>query len=175
VIRPSVILETWLQVIVPTALVFSVYLLMAGHNAPGGGFVGGLVAGTALVLRWLSDGRAMSGLRLRIQPTALLGAGLVLSAGVAAAGWLWDRPTLTHGKVEGDLALFGPVKVTSALPFDVGVYLVVVGLVHTLLSTIGAEDPGAEQPGGHLDDRTDPTAPDGPDGADGVDPAEVAP
>lgn len=150
-IRRSIVLETWLQAIVPTALVFSVYLLFTGHNAPGGGFVGGLVAGAALVLRWLSDGRALSGLRLRVQPTVLLGLGLVTAATVTAAGWLWDLPALTHGKLEGDLPLFGPVKVTSALPFDVGVYLIVVGLVLTLLTTIGAEDPGAEQPSGALD------------------------
>ena len=144
--RRSLILDTTARAVVPTALVFSLYLLFTGHNAPGGGFVGGLVAGAALVLRWLADGRALSGLRLRPSPLSLLGAGITIAVCVGMGAWAWDLPFLTHGKVELDLPVFHHVKVTSALPFDVGVYLIVLGLVLTLLTTLGAEEPGTEQP-----------------------------
>ena len=145
--RRSLILDTCARAIVPTALVFSLYLLFTGHNAPGGGFVGGLVAGAALVLRWLADGRALSGLRVQPSPLGLLGAGITIAVIVGMAAWAWDLPFLTHGKVELDLPVFGHVKATSALPFDIGVYLVVLGLTLTLLTTLGAEDPDSEQPG----------------------------
>lgn len=139
--RRSVILATCLEAIVPTALVFSIYLLMVGHNAPGGGFVGGLVAGATFMVRWLADGRARSGLRIGVQPSALLGFGLLLAVSVAMAGWLWGLPALTHSSMSFDIAVFGHVKVTSALAFDIGVYLIVVGLSLVLLDTVGAERP----------------------------------
>lgn len=141
--RRSVILATCLEAIVPTALVFSIYLLMVGHNAPGGGFVGGLVAGASLCVRWLADGRARSGLRIGVPPAGLLGFGLLTSVSVTMAGWLWDLPALTHSSLAVDLPVFGHVKATSALAFDVGVYLIVVGLTLVLLETVGSEEPGA--------------------------------
>ena len=89
-------------------------------------------------------GGPLSGLRLAPSPLTVLGAGLTVAVATSMGGWLFDEPFLSHDKVELDLPLFGDVKVTSALPFDIGVYLVVVGLVLTLLTTLGAEDPGAD-------------------------------
>jgi multicomponent Na+:H+ antiporter subunit A len=120
-------------------LVFSLYLLFAGHNQPGGGFVGGLVAGAAFVLRYVAGGRAALRAAVPVDPGIPVGGGLVLAAGTGMAAWLFGGQFLESGKLEADLWLLGHLKVTSALPFDTGVYLVVAGLVLAVLRTLGAE------------------------------------
>ena len=137
--RRSVVLETAVRLVFHTVLVFSLYLLFAGHNQPGGGFVGGLVAGAAFVLRYVAAGRAALRAAVPIDPGIPVGAGLVLAASTGVAAWFFGGQFLESGKVELDLPILGVVKATSALPFDTGVYLVVVGLVLGLLRTLGAE------------------------------------
>jgi multicomponent Na+:H+ antiporter subunit A len=137
---PTLILDTVTRGTFPIALVFSLYLLFAGHNAPGGGFVGGLVAGAALVLRYAGRGTAGGLQSAVLRPEVLLGAGMLLAGGTGAAAWLLGRPFLTSGKIELDVPLLGHVKATSALPFDAGVYLVVVGLIAAVLLSLGSED-----------------------------------
>ena len=138
-VRRSVVLETAVRMVFHTVLVFSLYLLFAGHNQPGGGFVGGLVAGSAFVLRYVAGGRAALKAAVPIDPGLPVGLGLVLAAGTGMAAWLFGGQFLESGKVELDLPVLGLVKATSALPFDTGVYLVVAGLVLALLRTLGAE------------------------------------
>jgi multicomponent Na+:H+ antiporter subunit A len=135
----SVVLETAVRVVFHTVLVFGVYLLFAGHNQPGGGFVGGLVAGSAFVLRYATTGRGGLRSAVPIDPVLPLGAGLLLAACTGAAALLLGAQFLESGKVELDLPVLGHVKATSALPFDIGVFLVVVGLVLVVLETLGAE------------------------------------
>ena len=138
-VRRSVVLETAVRLVFHTVLVFSLYLLFAGHNQPGGGFVGGLVAGAAFVLRYVAGGRAALKAAVPLDPGIPVGGGLVLAAGTGAAAWLFGGQFLESGKVELDLPVLGLVKATSALPFDTGVYLVVAGLVLAVLRTLGAE------------------------------------
>jgi multicomponent Na+:H+ antiporter subunit A len=138
-VRRSVVLETAVRLVFHTVLVFSLYLLFAGHNQPGGGFVGGLVAGAAFVLRYVAGGRAALRAAVPIDPGIPVGGGLVLAAGTGMAAWLFGGQFLESGKVELDLPVLGMLKATSALPFDTGVYLVVVGLVLAVLRTLGAE------------------------------------
>jgi len=135
----SVVLETAVRLVFHTVLVFGVYLLFAGHNQPGGGFVGGLVAGCAFVLRYAVTGRA--GLReaVPVDPSLPLGAGLLLAGCTGSAALLLGADFLESGKVELDVPVLGVVKATSALPFDTGVFLVVVGLVLVVLQTLGDE------------------------------------
>jgi multicomponent Na+:H+ antiporter subunit A len=133
------VLETAVRLIFHTVLVFSLYLLFAGHNQPGGGFVGGLVAGAAFVLRYVAGGRAALKAAVPVDPGLPVGLGLVLAAGTGMAAWLFGGQFLESGKLELHLPVLGVVKATSALPFDTGVYLVVVGLVLAVLRTLGAE------------------------------------
>lgn len=133
----SLILETTVTAVFPTALLLSVYLLFVGHNAPGGGFVGGLVAGAALVLRFVEGGSAAIRRVLRVAPTTLLGGGLTIAIATAVLPWLAGDQLLESGKLELDVPVLGVVKATSALPFDIGVYFVVLGLVLTILRTLG--------------------------------------
>lgn len=135
----SLILESSVEALFRTALLFSVFLLFAGHNAPGGGFVGGLVAGTAFVLRYNDGGVAAVERLAPVAPQGLLGAGLALAVLTGAAGWLGGGEFLESAKLAVELPFVGAVKATSSLPFDVGVYLVVVGLVLGVLRTLGAE------------------------------------
>ncbi len=137
--RRSVVLETAVRLVFHTVLVFGVYLLFAGHNQPGGGFVGGLVVGCAFVLRHVSVAPSQRATAVPVEPALLLGAGLLLAAGTGAAAWLLGGQFLESGKVELDVPVLGVVKATSALPFDTGVFLVVVGLVLVVLRTLGAE------------------------------------
>lgn len=136
--RRSILLEGCVGVVFPTALVFSLYLLFAGHNAPGGGFVGGLVAGAALVLKFVDGGIAEVRRVVPLAPQSILGAGLTTAVVTASSGWIGGGQLLESSKLELDLPLLGALKATTALPFDIGVYLVVVGLVLGLLRAMGA-------------------------------------
>ena len=138
-VRRSVVLETAVRLIFHTVLVFSLYLLFAGHNQPGGGFVGGLVAGCAFVLRYIAGGRAALRAAFPVDPGVPLGLGLVLAAGTGIAALFAGGQFLESGVLILDLPVLGVVKAASALPFDTGVYLVVVGLVIGVLRTLGAE------------------------------------
>ena len=138
-LRRSVVLETAVRLIFHTVLVFALYLLLAGHNQPGGGFVGGLVAGLAFVLRYVAGGRAALREAIPVDPGLPLGLGLALAPATGGAALLVGGDFLESAKLTLDLPVLGVVKATSALAFDTGVFLVVVGLVLGVLRTLGAE------------------------------------
>jgi len=123
------IVEASSRLLYPSMLVLSIYLLFAGHNQPGGGFVGGLTAGTAISLRYISGGVDAVRSSIRVAPWTVLGSGLVLAVTTALIPLIGGNSLLEHASFERDLPILGTVKTTSALPFDIGVYLVVVGLV----------------------------------------------
>lgn len=137
--RRSVILDTVLDGVTRTAMVLSLFLLFAGHNSPGGGFVGGLVAAAALVLRYVAGQAERVDSVARVQPSTLLGLGLLLAGLTGAGGWVWGTEFLTSTKVEVVLPVLGKLKATSALTFDIGVYLIVVGLGVVILRSLGEE------------------------------------
>ncbi|WP_280387874.1 Na+/H+ antiporter subunit A [Nocardia wallacei] len=134
----SMVLAMTTRLVFPTIMVLSVYFFFAGHNAPGGGFAGGLTAGLALVLRYLAGGRYELAEALPVDAGHLLGAGLALSAGTAAGSLLFGAPPLSSAIFEVTLPLVGDVKFVTALLFDLGVYLIVVGLVLDVLRSLGA-------------------------------------
>jgi multicomponent Na+:H+ antiporter subunit A len=134
----SLVLEVATRMIFPLIMVLSAYFFFAGHNTPGGGFAGGLTAGLALVLRYLAGGRYELGETLPFDAGKILGAGLGLSAGTAAASLLLGAPVLSSALIQVDLPVLGTVKFVTALFFDLGVYLIVVGLVLDILRSLGA-------------------------------------
>ena len=135
--RRSVILDTSIRLAYHPVLVLSLYLLFAGHNQPGGGFVGGLVAGIAIALRFVAGGIDEVRAALPVQPWSALGGGLVLAAVTAITPLAFGGALLESGKFEWDAPVLGTIKTTSALPFDIGVYLVVVGLVLMMFEAFG--------------------------------------
>ncbi|GAA4745263.1 Na+/H+ antiporter subunit A [Amnibacterium soli] len=135
----SILLEVAVRLTFHATIVVSVYLLFAGHNAPGGGFAGGLVAGLALTGRYLAAGRYELGLAAPLNAGVLLGLGLVLAAGTAIVPLLLGEPALTSHYLGADLGWFGRISFTTSSIFDVGVYLIVVGVVLDVLRSLGGE------------------------------------
>lgn len=126
--------------VIRTALVFSLFLLFSGHNAPGGGFIAGLVAGICLILRYMSQGAASMLALIRLRPEQLLGAGMLVAILAGVGGFVWGGGFLASAEIEVVLPVLGTLKATSALIFDIGVYLVVIGLAASLVSTLGDDE-----------------------------------
>lgn len=147
------ILDQSIKVLYQSILVLSLYFLFAGHNLPGGGFVGGLVAGAAVSLRYVAGGIEAVRSTFRVPSHVILGIGLFVSASTATLPVVLGGSVLEHADREFDLPLFGPVKVVSALPFDIGVYLVVVGLALMAFAAFG------EAGGPVADEHASPSAP----------------
>ncbi len=137
--RRSVVVDTSVRVLFLSILVLSLYFLFAGHNQPGGGFVGGLVAGAAIALRYVAGGVDEVRAALRWSAQTFLGVGLLVAALTAVAPIVLGHDVLDHAYYETTLAALGDVKVTSALPFDIGVYLVVLGLIMMMFEAFGDE------------------------------------
>lgn len=138
--RRSVILDTTVRLIFDAVVVLSVYLLFAGHNQPGGGFIGGLVAACGIALHYVAAGPDAVRRLVRVSPWTILSLGLVLAAASALAPVLAGDGPLDHHAGEWHVELLGKVKVTTALVFDTGVYLIVVGLVLMIFEGLG-DDP----------------------------------
>lgn len=138
--KRHVVVDLSVRVIFQAVLVGSIYLLFAGHNQPGGGFVGGLLAGAAVAMRYTAGGIGEVRSLSRFAPWTILGAGLLLAGTTAAVPLVLGDEVLEAAKVEADLPVLGVVKATSSLPFDVGVYLVVIGLVLMVFEAFG-DDP----------------------------------
>ncbi|SDM61372.1 MnhB domain-containing protein [Allokutzneria albata] len=128
----SLLLEVCARIVFPTVLVLSVYLLFAGHNNSGGGFTGGLVAGLAFVLRYLAGGKVELSAVVRVRPPVVIGTGLSIAVITALVPALFGLPVLTTA-----VWPLGPVKIVTSLFLDVGVYLLIVGVVVDLLGTLG--------------------------------------
>ncbi|MEU6022028.1 Na+/H+ antiporter subunit A [Micromonospora sp. NPDC047134] len=145
----SLVLEVITRLIFHTAVLFSFYLLFSGHNAPGGGFAGGLVASLALTMRYLAGGRYELGEAAPVSAGTVLGAGLAVAVGSAMVTLLDGGAALSSAKVDFWLPLVGDFYLVTSLFFDIGVYLVVIGLALDVLRSLGAEvDRNIEASGG---------------------------
>jgi multicomponent Na+:H+ antiporter subunit B len=131
----SLILQATTRFMLPVLLLFSVFLLLRGHNSPGGGFAGGLVAAAAYTLYALAFGPAAAREAVRADTRRLIGVGLLVAAAGGAAGLLVGRPWFT-----GLWAHPGGVHLGTPLVFDVGVYLTVAGMVLTIILTLAEEE-----------------------------------
>ena len=138
----SLIVRAATRLLVGLLLVFSIFMLLRGHNEPGGGFIGGLIGATGFILYAIAHGcrAAREALRIEPQTIAVAGLGIALLAGVMAWGfgdqlftgqWLFLR----YGEGAGE----GYVPLSNVLVFDVGVYLVVLGSVLTLVLALEEE------------------------------------
>ncbi|HEV7949229.1 MAG TPA: Na+/H+ antiporter subunit A [Glaciihabitans sp.] len=135
----SILLEVVVRLIFHSLIVLSIYLLFAGHNAPGGGFAGGLVAGLAFAARYLAGGRHELAAAAPLDAGKLLGTGLTLAVGTAFVPLLFGVDALTSTWIEGEVWLFGHLEFVTSTIFDVGVYFVVIGLALDVLRSLGSE------------------------------------
>lgn len=124
----SIILRTSSRLVLPAAIIFSLYVLLRGHNEPGGGFIGGLIAAAGLTVHALPRGRDALLATLRMSPKTLIGIGLTLALVSGVPALLLSTPYLTH-------QWWAPAwGLGTTLIFDVGVYLTVVGSILTFFS-----------------------------------------
>ena len=121
------------RLLLPVAGVISVFFPLRGHNAPGGGFVGGLVMSTAFIVQYMVSGTHWVESRMRIHPQYWIGAGLLAAAGASAGAWLASKNFLTSMAWHPQLPVLGEVHLSSTLLFDVGVYLLVIGATTLIL------------------------------------------
>ncbi|QNE74240.1 Na+/H+ antiporter subunit A [Streptomyces finlayi] len=134
----SVVLEVTARLLFHPILVLSVYLLFCAENMPGGGFVAGLVAGVALIIRYLAGGRFELAEAAPLQPGLFTGLGLILTTGVALLG-LVKGTVLLAWSHKGHLPVFGDYHLGSTVLFDAGVYLLVLGVVLDIVRALGAK------------------------------------
>lgn len=130
----SIILQTATKYLLPILLMYSVFLLLRGHYFPGGGFVGGLVASIAFVLHSFSNGTEETMKIMRYKPLSLIPMGLVLITISVIMPMFFNMPPMTGLWFDEPIPVIGLIG--SALFFDIGVYLVVIGVVLTILFTI---------------------------------------
>lgn len=130
----SPILQSATKYLLPILLLFSFFLLLRGHYYPGGGFVGGLVASIAFVLHSFANGTSETMKLLKRKPLSLIPIGLAISSLSMVIPMAFNLPPMTGLWFEEPIPVIGMIG--SSLFFDLGVYLVVIGVVLTILFTI---------------------------------------
>jgi multicomponent K+:H+ antiporter subunit A len=126
---PAVIM----QLLFPVIGILAVFLLLRGHDLPGGGFVAGLTMSVAIILQYMASGIRLVEARLRIHPLNWIGLGLLFAAGTGAAALPFGRPFLTSYFSYADLPGIGALPLASAMLFDLGVFALVVGATALIL------------------------------------------
>jgi multicomponent Na+:H+ antiporter subunit B len=126
----SQILRAAVRVLMPLLLLFALFLLLRGHNQPGGGFVGGLVVAAAFALHAMAFGVAAARRALLVEPSTLLGVGLLVALFSGLPAVFLGQPFLTGVWITAGITIGTP------LLFDIGVFLVVIGVVVTMTFTL---------------------------------------
>ena len=140
-IKPNdMMLQVSMRLITLIIFAFSFYLFFAGHNNPGGGFIGGLMTASAILVLYLSFDMKTITKAIPFNFTTMIGVGLLLAAATGIASMIFGYPFLTQFFGYFQLPVFGEVELTTALPFDLGVYLVVVGAALTIILAIAEDD-----------------------------------
>lgn len=135
----SLILRTATRVLVPLILVFAVFITLRGHNSPGGGFIGGMVAGGAFALYLLSHGLPTARRALPVPPIALIPIGLGASIASGVPSLLRGDAFLTGIWGEWSIPLLGKLKLGTPLLFDIGVFILVTGMTLSILFELAEE------------------------------------
>jgi len=137
----SLILRTVSLALLYVIVIFSLYLFVLGHSAPGGGFIAGLVAAAVLLIQYLAFAR--TDLEQTVRPVfhRLIGAGLLVAGGSGAIGALLGRAFLDGLHWEFSLPGLGAMAVPSVVIFDLGVYLLVIGSVLSVFLALEEQRP----------------------------------
>lgn len=126
---PRVLMEWFFPVIT----VFALFLFMRGHDLPGGGFAAGVAMSIAFILQYMASGTRRTEARLRVQPTNWIGFGLLIAVATGAGAWLFGYPFLTSHFQYLDIAVLGRTPAATAMIFDLGVFVLVVGATVLML------------------------------------------
>ncbi|WP_019156132.1 Na(+)/H(+) antiporter subunit B [Robertmurraya massiliosenegalensis] len=136
----NVILETMIRLVLFIIILFSVYIFFAGHYYPGGGFIGGLMTAGAIVLMLIAYDIKTVSIILPFNYRIMTGIGLLFAIGTSAGAIFFNVPFLTHAFGHIVLPVLGDISLHTATLFDLGVYLVVVGVTMTIIQTIGEDE-----------------------------------
>ncbi len=134
----SIILSTASRYLLPLMLIFSFFLLLRGHNEPGGGFVGGLVAAAAYALYLIANGVDEAKKLLKAEPIKLMALGLLLAVISAFISLFTGQDFMTAVWAKNEFPVIG--KVGTPLLFDLGVYFLVLGIVTKIIFSLAEED-----------------------------------
>lgn len=136
----NIMLHTVTRVVTFIILSFSIYLFFAGHNNPGGGFIGGLMTASAFLLMYLGFDMKTMKKALPFDFANMIAIGLLIAIATGFSSMLLGYPFLTQFFGYFQLPILGETELATALPFDLGVYLVVVGITLTIILTIAEDD-----------------------------------
>ncbi|AYN96083.1 monovalent cation/H+ antiporter subunit A [Pseudomonas sp. LTJR-52] len=125
--RHPLMLKVMAKLLLPLALLVSVFIFLRGHQLPGGGFIAGLITTAALILQYIASGLRWTTARLPLDYRRLAGSGILLAGATGLVAWLFGKPFLTSGFTHLHIPVIGDVELASATLFDLGVYLTVVG------------------------------------------------
>lgn len=125
------------QVILPLALMVSAYIFLRGHNLPGGGFIAGLITAVALILQYVASGEKWTTERWGVNYHHLAGWGVIIAGLTGLGSLFWGYPFLTSSYGYFDIPLIGKTELATAMVFDLGVYLTVVGATLLILANLG--------------------------------------
>lgn len=132
------------RVMLPLALMVGVFIFLRGHNQPGGGFIAGLVVAVALIMQYMASGFAWAQQRIAFDYHGMIGLGVLIAGLTGMGAWVAGRPFLTSDFGYVDLPVTGEFELATAMLFDVGVFLTVVGAVMLALAHLSRVSRRAE-------------------------------
>ena len=135
--KHPLMMQTLTRMVLPLMLMVSVYIFLRGHNLPGGGFIAGLIAAVALIVQYLANGIEWTKSRLKFQNDSLIAYGLLIATLTGVISMFIDYPFLTSAFSHLNWPIVGEFEVASAIAFDLGVFLVVVGSTVLILVQLG--------------------------------------
>ncbi|MCD8511106.1 MAG: Na(+)/H(+) antiporter subunit B [Bacillus sp. (in: Bacteria)] len=133
-------LHTITRIVSFIILSFSIFLFFAGHNNPGGGFIGGLMTAAGLLLLYVSFDIKKIKKVIPFDYSTIIAWGLLIAIGTGLYGMLFGYPYLTQFFEYYTVPIFGEIGLKTALPFDLGIYLVVVAVALLAILTIAEDD-----------------------------------
>jgi len=144
--RHPLMLVVATRVMLPLALMVGAFIFLRGHNVPGGGFIAGLVVAIALIMQYMASGYSWAAQRMKIDYHALIGIGVLIAAATGIVSWLADHPFLTSTFGHFHLPVIGEFELASAMAFDTGVFLTVIGATMLALANLSRIGGLAEAP-----------------------------
>lgn len=136
-IKHPLMLTTVSNIILPMAMVVAVYIFLRGHNLPGGGFIAGLIVASAMILQYVANGVDWVTSRFNVNYQSLMSLGVMTAALTGAGSWLFNKPFLTSWFTYLEWPVVGKFEFATALLFDLGVFLTVIGATMMILSNFG--------------------------------------
>ncbi|MBB6452819.1 multicomponent Na+:H+ antiporter subunit B [Salirhabdus euzebyi] len=136
----DLILRTTTALIAFILLAFSIYLFLAGHNAPGGGFIGGLMTAAAIILMYMTYGLDTMNKVIPLNFKLLVPIGLLIATLTGVGSFVFDQPFLSQTYTYVHLPILGDAELATAMLFDLGVYLTVIGITLTIILSIADDN-----------------------------------